>query len=442
MADGSQVEVYNPQGTFGTIPSAQLEQAKAAGYKPKADYVEAVHPKTGQTGIIPKAQWDSAQKQGYTMSARDQQRAKAKAAAPIQNAQDSVFVGGQPYGGGGGYVTGKTQEIQGIKDKQRQVLEAGGMAAGGELVAPLAAGAEAAGGASKVLQWLLPALTRSAGVGVGAGTGAAVGGASAKDAAKTGAGAAALTLGDEGVLAGAGKVARALTTKVDPLAKMNKLLGVGAREVRVGSTPESLDEFASNPARGVVKAGLKEDSLAKMDPLQRNKAVTEARNEVGKKLDGVLKAASDAGKKVDITKPVTDAFKKIADPTVAKNAETRLQQILADSGITHPLSQLTPTEARVVQRGLEGFDKDVATDLRRGISAATRKVVPESAELDMQYGDLAGAVKGTQRTANKWARTVPENKLRKWLIGAAATGAGLEGAYHAGKHFAGVPGSH
>jgi hypothetical protein len=442
MGDTSQVEVYNPQGKLGTIPSTQLDAAKTAGYKPKSDFVEAVHPKTGQTGIIPKSQWDAAQKQGYTMSARDQQRAKAKAAAPIQKAQDSVFVGGQPYGGGGGYVTGKPEEIAGIRQKQRQVLEAGGAAAGGELVAPLAAGAEAVGGGSKILQWLLPALTRSAGVGTGVGTGAVVGGASPKDAATTGAGAAALTLGGEGLVTGAGKVVKALTTNVDPLAKLNKLLGVGAREIRVGSTPESLDEFASNPARGVVKAGLEEKTLSKMDPLQRNKVVTEARNDVGKQLDSVLKAASDAGKKVDITKPVADAFKKIADPTVAKNAEARLQQILADNGITHPLSQLTPSEARTVQRGLEGFDKEVATDLRRGISAATRKVVPESSELDMQYGDLAGAVKGTQKTANKFARTVPENKLRKWIIGTAATGAGLEGAYHAGKYFAGVPGGH
>lgn len=223
-------------------------------------------------------------------------------------------------------------------------------------------------------------------------------------------------------------------TKTDPLAKINKILGVGAREVRVGSMPESLSEFASNPARGVVKAGLEEKTLAKMDPLERNKVVTQARNSVGKQLDDMLKAASDAGKKVDVTKPVADAFKKIADPTVAKNAEVRLQQILADNGITHPLSQLTPSEARTVQRGLEGFDREVATDLRRGISAATRKVVPESAELDMQYGDLAGAVKGTQKVANKFARTVPENKLRSMIKKAAMTGAGLGGAYELGKH--------
>jgi hypothetical protein len=79
MPDTQQVEVYNPQGKLGTIPSDQLTKAKAAGYKSKDEFVEAVHPKTGQTGIIPKGQWDAAQKQGYVMSPREQQRAKAKA---------------------------------------------------------------------------------------------------------------------------------------------------------------------------------------------------------------------------------------------------------------------------------------------------------------------------------------------------------------------------
>lgn len=79
MPDATQVEVYNPQGKLGMIPAEQLDKAKTVGYKQKSDYMEAVHPKTGQTGIIPKDQWSAAEKQGYVLSPRDQQRAKAKA---------------------------------------------------------------------------------------------------------------------------------------------------------------------------------------------------------------------------------------------------------------------------------------------------------------------------------------------------------------------------
>jgi hypothetical protein len=99
MADGQQVEVYNPQGKLGTIPSAQLDKAKAAGYKPKADFVEAVHPKTGQTGIIPKMQWDAAQKQGYILSARDQQREKrSKAAEGMKPSYAAMGITNAPTG--------------------------------------------------------------------------------------------------------------------------------------------------------------------------------------------------------------------------------------------------------------------------------------------------------------------------------------------------------
>jgi hypothetical protein len=104
MPDDTQpVEVYNPQGKFGVIPAAQVEKAKSAGYKLKSDFVEVVHPKTGQTGIIPKGQWGDdkkpgiAQVQGYVMSPREQQRSKIKAAgsaepkaaSPLEQAIDS-----------------------------------------------------------------------------------------------------------------------------------------------------------------------------------------------------------------------------------------------------------------------------------------------------------------------------------------------------------------
>ena len=115
MAETQQVEVYNPQGKLGTIPSAQLKQAKAAGYKSKSDFMEAVHPKTGQTGIIPKEQWDAAQKQGYVLSPREQQRAKAKAGAVIKPDEgNSLAVAMQGTGAPGITVT-KPEDVAGVR---------------------------------------------------------------------------------------------------------------------------------------------------------------------------------------------------------------------------------------------------------------------------------------------------------------------------------------
>ena len=249
---------------------------------------------------------------------------------------------------------------------------------------------------------------------------------------------------------GLGEVVGALGSKVDPLAKINKLLGVGSREVRVGSVPSSLDSFASNPARGVMNSGLDEKVLSKMTPLERNAAVSKARDAAAKKLDATLQQATQAGKTVDISKTITDTFKKITDPNVLNQATEKFRQILIKNNLLQkPLARLTPTEARAIQRDLDEFAnfvpgedaksfRDVATSLRRGISASTRKAVPEIAEMDMHYGDLANAVKATQREANKFARTVPENKLRKIImqgLKVGATGVGLGGAYELGKHF-------
>jgi hypothetical protein len=232
-----------------------------------------------------------------------------------------------------------------------------------------------------------------------------------------------------------------LTEAAPNLARINKILGVSAREVRVGALPESLDEFASNPARGVVKSGLNEKQLAKMNPLERLKTITETRNAAGTKLDQVLNANAD--KTINVQKVVEDTFGKFADDKkLTKLAESRFQQVLSRAKIGNkPLSQLAPMEARTIQRELDEFAdfapegsaqtfRNVATQLRRGISAATRKAIPETAELDQDYGDLAGATKAARKKANEYARTVPQSKLRRivpYLITGGAAALGAEG---------------
>ncbi len=229
-------------------------------------------------------------------------------------------------------------------------------------------------------------------------------------------------------------------SKGEPLARLNKILGVGPKEVRVGATPSTLDEFASNPARGVVKAGIPEKELAKMNPLERVQTITKVRDAAGAKLDQVLQA--NPQKTINVQKSVDDVFAKLSDKRLQKLAEARLRRILSEAKITKPLSQLTPMEARTVQRGLDDFANfapegtyksfsDIATGLRREISKATRQAIPETAELDQDYGDLAGATKAVRRQANKYARTVPESKLRKiapYIAGAVGGSAAAAGA--------------
>jgi hypothetical protein len=139
MPDAQQVEVYNPQGKLGTIPSAQLDQAKAAGYKPKADFMEAVHPKTGQTGIIPKEQWDAAQKQGYVLSPREQQRAKAKAGAVIKPDEGGSLAVAMQGTGAPGITVTKTEDVAGVRAANKKLGAVTAATVGGEVLGPVAA---------------------------------------------------------------------------------------------------------------------------------------------------------------------------------------------------------------------------------------------------------------------------------------------------------------
>lgn len=230
-----------------------------------------------------------------------------------------------------------------------------------------------------------------------------------------------------------------LATKTEPLARINKLLGVGKSEVVPGKVPASLEEFAANPARGATKAGLDESKLAKMNPMERNAAIMKAKDAAGKQLEQVLEQATQAGKKVDLYPTVDKVFDAIPDPKLAKQTENAFIQLLKENGVTGPLDQVTPTQARAIQRGVESLKgegmEDIAAQLRRGISEATRKSVPESAAADQHYWDLANAGKGTQKLLKQYATTVPKNKLVDWIIRAAVGG----GAYELGKHFSTTP---
>jgi hypothetical protein len=242
-------------------------------------------------------------------------------------------------------------------------------------------------------------------------------------------------------------------SKTDPLTKINEALGVRAKEIRPGKLPTTQQEFLTNPARGVEKLGLDEKALKKMSPIERNKVITEARDSVGKQLQSTLDAATKEGRKVNLRSMVDDVFKEIPDKNIQAQTRAKLTQIV-NKAMGRPnvfgkvpytklladLDDLTPSQAREIQRGLDDFAnfapegtarsfKDVATKLRRGISAKTRLVVPESAPFDQQYGDLANAVKATQRQVTDFARTTPENKLRRWIIrgvmGAAKAASGV-----------------
>ena len=437
MPDG--VTVQGPDGKTYQFPAGTDKQAAISYFKKKG------------IGASPESQRPDAVKQA--------QEAVSSGIKPLipgtatQDPTDGKMAAAQ---------AGKdTKYNEYMKQSGRLASETVGGMAGGALVGPLLKGAGAAGGGG-FTGWLLKALARNSAIGGGTGVGALASGAKPKDALETAAGTAMIGTTLEGAGTVGSKAVKALTAKADPLARINKILGVGAEDIRVGKAPEAMDEFVTNPARGVQKAGIDEKVLAKMNPIERNSAIVKAKDAAGKQLEASFSAATQQGKTVSLRQTVDDIFKQIPDKNLQAQTRQRLSQIV-NKALGKPnvfeevpymkmiadLDKLTPNQAWAIRRGLDDFAnfasegtvktfKDVATELRRAISKETRKIVPESAPFDKQYSDLAAASNATQRSVNKFARDAPKSLLRKWAKRAAiAGGAGAAGGlgYEAGKHF-------
>jgi hypothetical protein len=113
-------------------------------------------------------------------------------------------------------ITGTEKELEKVRGAQHAVTVGAFGMAGGEGVAGLVPGAEAAAGSSGFLKWLLPMLTRASGVGAGAGAGALVSGEKPKEALAT---ASQFTSMEAGGETGLKVLSKAGETKVGKLVK-------------------------------------------------------------------------------------------------------------------------------------------------------------------------------------------------------------------------------
>ena len=445
MADGTQ---FTPQEfaskikakypAYASIPDDQLVEKITAKYPQYKEQIKQASPESQRPDAVKQAQ--------------------VSVAKPLTQAQPTERAMQQGIGGPPMFVDVPSGEGKKFEEAGKKGYAQGGKT-GMEMVGSTI-GAEGGAGVKGIAGFLMRMLGSGAGAGVGniAGQAAGTGKVDVKEAVKTGATYSALEGGGELVGAAGSKI----LSKADPLARINKILGVGAEDIRVGKAPEAMDEFVTNPARGVQKAGIDEKALAKMNPIERNSAIVKAKDAAGKQLEASFSAATQQGKTVSLRQTVDDIFKQIPDKNLQAQTRQRLSQIV-NKALGKPnvfeevpymkmiadLDKLTPNQAWAIRRGLDDFAnfasegtvktfKDVATELRRAISKETRKIVPESAPFDQQYSDLAAASKATQRSVNKFARDAPKSLLRKWAKRAAiAGGAGAAGGlgYEAGKHF-------
>lgn len=456
MPDGEQVEFKSPTtGVVKAVPTEHWDEALKQGYTPVKHKI--MYSPEGQRGLVPNAQLAEKMKAGYQTTPKTQfekdRPGKGITAEGSGGAAWDMIKGMAPPDPTGGRSLLDPKAWFNPDEAKFDPLHGGIREAGSEAKAGFGRGESIPG---KLSEGTASGLASLFGLGSGKrmaehaehGEGGKIIGEAAVPATMAVAGYAAPK-----VLPKIMKPLAKAFSKTDPLTKINETLGVRAKEVRPGKLPTTQQEFVTNPARGVEKIGLDDKALKKMSPLERNKVITEARDSVGKQLQSTLDAASQKGLKVNLRSMVDGVFKEIPDKGIQGQTRAKLTQIV-NKALGRPnvfekvpytklladLDNLTPSQAREIQRGLDDFAnfapegtarsfKDVATRLRRGISAETRRIVPESKPFDEQYGDLANAVKATQRQVADFARTTPESKLRRWIIrgavGAAKAASGV-----------------
>lgn len=195
-----------------------------------------------------------------------------------------------------------------------------GSMVGGELVAPLLGGAEAAGGTSAILRWLLPRIARGAGMGFGAGAGAVATGSSPKEALATSGQFAAMDLGTEGAIAGAKKVIKPVAKLVKDVAKpkisvMAEEHAAEARQAEMQYQKELADHKEKVQSLKATHEQAKTEfkTAEQMKEHQQNLASTVSEN---------LKLADKK-----ISTQIGERFNKVSDAIEKKNPQVQITDV-------------------------------------------------------------------------------------------------------------------
>src|SRR6266850_2400020 len=253
-----QVEFKSPTtGVVKALPTEQWDEAIKAGYAPVKHKV--MYSPEGQRGLVSDAQLTEKTKAGYTIQPKTQfekdRSGKGISLEGSGGAAWDVLKGMVPPDPTGGHSIFSKEAWIGDKVPSFEPGKSGIAEAGREAVAGWQhekgiAGKVAGAGMSGLASLFGLGSEKRASEHAARGEGGAIIGEAAVLAAATIAGYALPKV--------VPKAMAKVFPKVDPLRKINELLGVQKQELRVGKAPETTDAFITNPARGAAKAGLDE----------------------------------------------------------------------------------------------------------------------------------------------------------------------------------------
>lgn len=274
---------------------------------------------------------------------------------------------------------------------------------------------------------ILRLLARSGTAGASSGAGALAGGATPEEAVGYAAGGAVAQPLAEGATAGVKLLANApKTVKAIPLQeewqRINDALGVRPSAIRIGENATDLSQAATMPGRALSKAGLTSEDLAKMTPIEQQRAIQPIRAKAAADLDAAFQKATDEGKSFDVGKSATDVIKKIQNP----KAGVDLQQQAIDTfnslaeevgidnqRITTPqqarqLRQLLGYNARFGQGGDLSSLAPIRAELYRAVNRDLHAAAPELQTPDQFYSDVKAGSVAARNGVAKMATKAPE----------------------------------
>jgi len=199
--------------------------------------------------------------------------------------------------------------------------------------------------------------------------------------------------------------------------KINDVLGVPAKSVRIGKTATALDQAATMPGRALANLGYTPQELAKMTPVERMATIAPHWQQAGQAIDAAVTAATDAGKTLDAGDSAFKVLKSIAEPGLQDKAIATFNNLAKQLDIPN-LYKATPEEALKLRRALAvgarfGPSGDlnslasVKAGLRSAVSGDLHDAVPSLKQLDQTYSDLRGAIDAAQNGVSKAASTAP-----------------------------------
>jgi len=206
----------------------------------------------------------------------------------------------------------------------------------------------------------------------------------------------------------------------DAWRKINDVLGVSAKAIRIGKDATSLESASTLPGRALANLGFTAEQLEKMTPLERMQAIAPHWRDAGRAIDEAVGAATHAGTTLDLGKSATNVLKSIKNPQLQEQAVAGFNDLVKELDVLNQRGA-TPEEALRLRRALQAGARfgpngdlnslgSIRAQLYSAVSGDLQNAVQGLKQLDQHYSDLKGAIDAAQSRPGSSLRNLPRRR--------------------------------